>query len=191
MWRDSTKGRIRQQISPWDSFIGISVRRCAVSLLENEWLPSTRQSDRGVLSNHIEQAGDSQVGANLAKCSAKDYMSKTPGFVTGLLHKHDLPTLQGQRERLHLSFMYKPVVGLVPSVPADTFMTPQKQGRWIRFSRSTVSRKKTGRKWHPKEQQKLHNATLQHRGWATFMILSVSPSRLESNRFSHEARERG
>ena len=76
--RLSTKGRIRQQISPWDSFIGISVWRCAVSQLENEWLPSTRQSDRGVRSSHIEQAGDSQVGANPAECSTLTTRTKCP-----------------------------------------------------------------------------------------------------------------
>ena len=55
----------------------------------------------------------------------------------GLLHMHDLPTLQEDRERLRLTFMYKMVEGLVPAVPADTVLTPRKGGRQIRSSRST------------------------------------------------------
>ena len=52
----------------------------------------------------------------------------------GLLHKCDLPTLKEQHEQLHCIFMYKMIDGLVP---ADAFLTPQKQGCQIRCSRST------------------------------------------------------
>ena len=54
----------------------------------------------------------------------------------GLLHKHDLPTLEEQHEQLHCIFMYKMIDGLVP-LPADVFLTPQKQGCQTRCSRST------------------------------------------------------
>ena len=63
---------------------------------------------------------------------ARDYRSTTPGFITGLLKKHDLPLLQERREHTRLIFFYKVVEGLVPAIPPDSFLTKPKPGRLIR-----------------------------------------------------------
>ena len=55
----------------------------------------------------------------------------------GLHHKHDLPILQEQLEQLHLTFMHKIVEGLMPAIPADAFLTPQKRRRQMRSRRSS------------------------------------------------------
>ena len=67
-----------------------------------------------------------------ARFISGDFRSRTPGFVTGLLRKYDLPPLQERRENLRLTFLYKVVEGLVPAIPSDKFLTPQKPGRKIR-----------------------------------------------------------
>ena len=45
---------------------------------------------------------------------------------------HDLPTLQERREDLRLTFLYKVVRGLVPAIPPEKYLTPQKASRIIR-----------------------------------------------------------
>ncbi|KAL8565329.1 hypothetical protein ACOMHN_029025 [Nucella lapillus] len=55
-------------------------------------------------------------------------------FMTGLLKKFDLPTLQERRQQLRLTQYYKVVEGLVPALPPEQFLTPQKPGRLIRSS---------------------------------------------------------
>eukprot|EP00745_Piridium_sociabile_P009324 TRINITY_DN16486_c0_g1_i8.p1 TRINITY_DN16486_c0_g1~~TRINITY_DN16486_c0_g1_i8.p1 ORF type:complete len:256 (-),score=44.82 TRINITY_DN16486_c0_g1_i8:150-917(-) len=67
---------------------------------------------------------------------SRDYRSTTPGFVTGLLARHNLPTLQERREQLRLTFFYKVVEGLVPAIPPHQFLTPQRAGRMIRPRRN-------------------------------------------------------
>ena len=62
---------------------------------------------------------------NAVRFIVKDYRSRTPGFVTGLLHKHNLPTLRERREHQRVTFLVKTVEGLVPAKPADTFWLPQ------------------------------------------------------------------
>ena len=43
----------------------------------------------------------------------------THGFATGLLHKHDLPTLHERCKQMRLVIMDETVKGLVPAIPAD------------------------------------------------------------------------
>ena len=89
------------------------------------WDPHTQQE-----INMLER-----VQRNAARFIAKDYRSPTPGFVTGLLRKHDLTTLQERRPQLRLGFFYKVVEGLVPAITLCDFITPQKPGRRIRSTR--------------------------------------------------------
>ena len=72
---------------------------------------------------------------NAARFIAKDYRSTTPGFIAGLLRKHELTTLQERRLQLRLGFFYKVVEGLVPATTPCDFITPQKPGRHIRSTR--------------------------------------------------------
>jgi len=73
-----------------------------------------------------------RVQRNAVRFIARDYRSTTPGFVTGLLNKHDLPLLKDRREQLRLTFYYRVVEGLVPAIPPEQFLQAQKPGRMIR-----------------------------------------------------------
>jgi hypothetical protein len=75
-----------------------------------------------------------RIQRNAVRFISGDYWTTTPGFVTGLLAKHKLPPLQDHGESLRLLFFFKVVEGLVPALPPDQFVTPQKQGRQIRSS---------------------------------------------------------
>ena len=71
-----------------------------------------------------------RIQRNAVRFIAKDYRSTTPGFITGLLRKHELTTLQERRlqVQLCLGFFYKVVEGLVPAITPCDFITPQKPG---------------------------------------------------------------
>ena len=62
----------------------------------------------------------------LERFVAKDYRSTTPGFITGLLRKHELTTLQERQLQLRLGIFYKVVEGLVSAITPCDFITPQK-----------------------------------------------------------------
>jgi len=57
---------------------------------------------------------------------ARDHSCTTPGFVTSLLKKHELPSLQERRKQLRLGFFYKMVEGMVTAINRDDFVTSQK-----------------------------------------------------------------
>ena len=71
------------------------------------------------------------VQRNAVHFIAKDYRSTTPGFITGILRKHELTTLQERQLQLRLGFFYEVVEGLVPAITLCDFITPQKPGRRI------------------------------------------------------------
>ena len=73
-----------------------------------------------------------RIQRNAVRFIARDYKSKTPGSVTSLLIKHDLPTLQERREDLRLTFLYKVVGGLVPAIPPEKYLPLQKTSQNIR-----------------------------------------------------------
>ena len=73
-----------------------------------------------------------RIQHNAVRFIARDHKSETPGSITRLLTKHDLPTLQERREDLRLTFLYKVVGGLVPAIPPEKYLTPQKTSRNIR-----------------------------------------------------------
>ena len=60
---------------------------------------------------------------------ARDYSSRTPGFVTGLLKKYNFPTLQERREDLRLTLLFKVIERMVPAIPPSEFLIPQTSGR--------------------------------------------------------------
>ena len=61
-----------------------------------------------------------------------DYQSRTPGSVDNLLKRLHLPALQSRRKCLRLVLFYKVVEGLVPALPHQQFLTPQKPKRRIK-----------------------------------------------------------
>jgi len=72
----------------------------------------------------------------IQRCAARfmsgDYKSRSPGSINKLLNKFNLPTLEERRKQLRLIMFYKVVEGLVPAMPPNKFLTPQKPGRLIR-----------------------------------------------------------
>jgi hypothetical protein len=75
------------------------------------------------------------VQRGTARFITGDYRSRTPGSIQKLLKKLDLQTLQDRRKQLRLCFFYKVVEGLVPAIPPQNFLVPQKSGRLIRSKR--------------------------------------------------------
>ena len=72
------------------------------------------------------------IQKNAARFVSGDYRSTTPGSVTRLLEKCNLPPLQERRRHLRLTLFYKVVEGLVPALPPEKFLQKQKPGRQIR-----------------------------------------------------------
>ena len=66
-----------------------------------------------------------------ARIITGDFRSNTPGSVTRLLEVTDLPPLQQRRQRLRLALFFRVVEGLVPTLPPQDFLQPQKQGHLI------------------------------------------------------------
>ena len=72
-----------------------------------------------------------RIQRNAVRFNTRDYKFKTPGSVTSLLTKYDLPTLQERREDLRLTFLCKVVGGLVTAIPPEKYLNPQKASRNI------------------------------------------------------------
>ena len=108
-------------------FLRRNLRRCPTACKRNAYLALVRLllEYRAVIWDpYLKQDIDKmeQIQRNAARFIARDYTYKTPGCVTGLLHKHYLQTLQEWRERLRLTFMYSVVEGLGPTKPADSYL---------------------------------------------------------------------
>ena len=73
-----------------------------------------------------------RIQKHAARFISGDYRSTTPGSVTRLLEKCNLPPLQERRRHLRLTLFYKVVEGLVPALPPEKFLQKQKPGRQIR-----------------------------------------------------------
>ena len=73
-----------------------------------------------------------RIQKNAARFITGDYKSTTPGSVTNLLNKCDLPSLQEQRRHLRLTLFYRVVEGLAPALPPEKFVQKQRPGRQIR-----------------------------------------------------------
>ena len=53
------------------------------------------------------------------------------GSMTKMLEELDLKPLHQRRKDLRLTFLYKIVEGLVPAVPSEDYLTPQRNKRRI------------------------------------------------------------
>ena len=65
------------------------------------------------------------------------YKMRDEGFVTRMLATLELSSLEQRRSVNRLVFIYKVVEGLVPAIPADEFLKPQKKKRQIRSRKYT------------------------------------------------------
>jgi len=118
-------------------FLRRNLRHCPTSCKRNAYLALVRPLlEYGVViwDPYRKQEIDKleRIQRNAARFIAKDYRSRSPGFVTGLMNKYNLPPLQERREQLRLTFFYRVVEGLVPAIQPDHFLTPHKPGRMIR-----------------------------------------------------------
>jgi hypothetical protein len=120
-------------------FLRRNLKRCPSSCRRNAYLALVRplmEYSSTIWDPYQKQDIDrlERIQRNAVRFISGDYRTTTPGFVTGLLAKHKLPPLQDRRESLRLLFFFKVVEGLVPALPPDQFVTPQKQGRQIKSS---------------------------------------------------------
>ena len=73
-----------------------------------------------------------RIQKNAARFITGDYKSMTPGSMSKLLKKCNLPPLQERRRHLRLTFFYRIVEGSIPALPPEKFLKQQKPGRQIR-----------------------------------------------------------
>lgn len=67
-----------------------------------------------------------------ARFVTQDYKTRTPGCVTSMLDKLDLPALQTRRTNQRLAFFYKIVGGQLPGIPPDKYVVPIRGKRRIK-----------------------------------------------------------
>jgi hypothetical protein len=67
-----------------------------------------------------------------ARFIAQDYRSRTPGCVTQMLQRYDLPPLEERRKNQRLSFLYKVVGNELPGIPMEKYMSPIRGKRLIK-----------------------------------------------------------
>ena len=70
-----------------------------------------------------------RIQRQAARFIMRDYRSRDPGCIGRMLDYLSLPPLEERRRQLRLTMLYKIVNGLVPALPADTFLTPANRGR--------------------------------------------------------------
>ena len=73
-----------------------------------------------------------RVQRKAARFITGDYKTREEGCVTRMLETLELSSLEQRRSFNRLVFMYKVVEGLVPAIPVDDFLKPQKTKRHIR-----------------------------------------------------------
>ena len=66
-----------------------------------------------------------------------DYKTREEGCVTRMLETLELSSLEQRRSINRLVFMFKVVEGLVPAIPPDDFLKPQKPKRQIKSKKYT------------------------------------------------------
>ena len=74
---------------------------------------------------------------------AGDYRSSGAGSVQKLLNKFDPPSPQQIRSQLRITFFCEVVEGLVPAIPENQFLTPQKPGRLVRARKPQITAQAT------------------------------------------------
>jgi len=118
-------------------FLRRNLKHCPTSCKRNAYLALVRPlMEYGAIIWDPYQKQDvdklERVQRVATRFIANDYRTRTPGFVTELLQKHGLTTLQERRGDMRLIFFFKVVEGLVPAIPPERFLIPQRAGRRIR-----------------------------------------------------------
>ena len=73
------------------------------------------------------------IQKNVVRFITGDYKSITPGSMSKLLKKFNLPPLQERQQHLHLTLFHRIVEGLIPALPSEKFLQHQNPGRQIRM----------------------------------------------------------
>ncbi|KAK7096441.1 hypothetical protein V1264_005737 [Littorina saxatilis] len=123
-------------------FLRRNLRHCPSNCRRNTYLALIRpllEYGATIWDPYLKQDVErlERIQRNASRFTSGDYRTTTPGFVTGILHKLQLPTLQERREHLRLTSFFKVVEGLVPAIPPDKFLIPQKPERLIRPRQSS------------------------------------------------------
>nr|KAG5695054.1 hypothetical protein BaRGS_032547 [Batillaria attramentaria] len=98
-------------------FLRRNLRHCPTPCKKNAYLALVRpllEYGAIIWDPYLKQDADKmeRIQRNAVRFISRDYRSTTPGFVTGLLKKYKLHTLQERREQLRLTFFFKVVEGL-------------------------------------------------------------------------------
>ena len=138
-WSQHITSITKKANSTWE-FLRRNLRHSPTSCRRNAYLTLVRpvlEYAAIIWDPHTQQEINmlERVQRNAARFIEKNYRFTTPGFLAGLLRKHDLTTLQERRLQLRLGFFYKVAEGLVPAISPCDFITPQKPGRHIRSTR--------------------------------------------------------
>ena len=70
-----------------------------------------------------------KIQRRAARFITGDYRSRTPGCVTSMLSKLELPTLQERRQQLRLTLFHKVVEERIPALPPEKFLTPARANK--------------------------------------------------------------
>ena len=134
-----------------------------------------------------------QIQRSAARFITGDYRSMTPGSVTKLLTKCNLPPLQERRRHLRLTLFYRVVEGLVPALPPENFLKKQRPGRLIRSrtNADTITNNpayKFAR--HNEKPYVVTNARCEQHRNSFFVKTTIEWNRLENNVVSAESTQR-
>ena len=137
-------------------FIRRNLKRCPVNCRRSAYIALVRpllEYGASVWDPHYQKDIDKleRVQKNAARFITGDYKSTTPGSVSRLLEKCNLPPLQERRRHLRLSLYYRVVEGLAPALPPEKFLQQQRPGRLIR------TRQLDGKSSNPVNNYARHN----------------------------------
>ena len=133
-----------------------NLKRCPVNCRRSAYIALVRpllEYGASVWDPHYQKDIDKleHVQKNAARIITGDYKSTTPGSVSRLLEKCNLPPLQERRRHLHLTLYYRVVEGLVLALPPGKFLQQQRPGRLIR------TRQLDGKSSNPVNNYARHN----------------------------------
>ena len=135
-WSDHIN-KITKKANSTLGFLRRNLRRCPPQCRLNAYLSLVRSTlEYGAIVWNPYKKQDIDAIERIQRAAARfitgDYKSRTPGSIHQLLSKLKLTSLEDRRQQLSLTFFYKVVEGLIPAIPEEKFLTPQRPGRMIR-----------------------------------------------------------
>ena len=129
--------KMTQKASSTIGFLRRNLRHCPIECRRNAYLSLVRSvMEYGAMVWDPYLAQDinklERVQRQGVRFISGDYTSKTPGCVSKMLREQNLPDLKDRRQQLRLSFMYKIVNEMVPSITPEDYLEPKCPKRRIR-----------------------------------------------------------